>query len=91
MARFDVSPAQQELSGVVWLEHYGCYSATLAGWVPMGFSYEKTGYRVTVAGKTLKRRAPSIEEAAKNAVAMAKLLSNSLVAALEVVDARKTK
>ena len=82
---FEVPSSAPFLAGLTWFEKYGCYSCKVDGWLAMSFSYDAAcfspknstagptaGYKVTVCGKTLVRRAESVEEAAKLAVRAAR-------------------
>ena len=62
------------LAGITWHEQYGCYSARIAGWLNLAFSYRDGAYHVSVAERSLKTTASDPESAAKLAVAAAKAL-----------------
>jgi hypothetical protein len=83
------------LAGLEWSERYGCYSAVMAGWLPLEFSSSmvktETGYKVKVFGKTLKNRGDSPETAAKLALKAAKELVERAHIALAEATQRAAK
>lgn len=82
-------PSTQRLAGIEWREHYNCYSATIAGWFHLGFSWSMDrsdpGYRINVGGRILKVRGTSAADAAQKAVLVARKLL--LKASVEVETA----
>ena len=88
---FSNSSTEPILAGVKWHEQYNCYRTQIAGWLDLTFSYESTrprdtpsaGYRVTVAGVVLKARGTSPEDAARIAVAGARILLAKALKELE--------
>lgn len=59
---------KQRIAGVTWNESSGYYSAVVAGWLTMEFSYRDVGYWARVAGHGLPTMAPDTNQAAEMAV-----------------------
>ena len=74
MKYIEVTGSTTVLAGITWSERYQCYSARIAGWLDLAFSYRDGAYRVSVADRRLKTTASDPEFAAKLAVAAAKAL-----------------
>jgi hypothetical protein len=91
MKHFETSGFEPVLVGIKWSERYNCYTARIAGWLELAFSYDITapkdgserGYRISVAGARLKGRGTSPEHAARITVASAKALLAKALKELE--------
>ena len=79
---FEASETKQVLAGIEWRERYACYTAKVANWLEMSFSYSNDGYSVTVAGKSGKEPQKSAEAAAEYCVKIAKQLLSKAQAEL---------
>ena len=69
-----VSGSSPTLAGVIWQERYDCYSARVAGWLDLAFSYRDGAYHVSVFGQRLKAAGTDSEHAAKIAVEAARVM-----------------
>ena len=76
MKQFYVAGSSPTLAGVIWQERYNCYSARVAGWLDLAFSYRDGAYHVSVFGNRLKTAGTDPEHAAKIAVEAAKVMLN---------------
>ena len=74
MKQFYVAGSTPTLAGVIWQERYNCYSARVAGWLDLAFSYREGAYHVSVFGVRLKAAGTSPDHAARIAVEAAKAL-----------------
>lgn len=68
-----------ELSGVKWAESFNCYTATIAGWLKLSFSYqavkaERGYYSIIVGGATLKAHGTDPLDSSQIAVEAARRL-----------------
>lgn len=74
MKNYSISkPEKITLGGIDWTEQYGCYRATLNGWLEIRFNYTKDAYEIYVADRLLKGQSTTPEEAAKLAIRAARL------------------
>jgi hypothetical protein len=90
MAKYiEVEPTSPTLVGIVWHEHFGCYRTTVAEWLELSFSYQNDGYRVVVAGHTVKARGRDPQSAAALAVAAARIFLRKALEALPVEEVGK--
>ena len=90
MAKYiEVGPTSPTLAGLVWREHFGCYSAKVAEWLELSFSYQKGGYRVVVAGHAMRARGRDPQSAAALAVEAARMLLRKALEALPVEEVDK--
>ena len=68
MARHQVPLPRQSthtVMGLEWTEQFNCWRTTVAGWLALEFVWNSDGYKMTFAGRELKAKANSPEQAAQ--------------------------
>jgi hypothetical protein len=83
MKQIQVFGSSPTLAGVTWQERYNCYSARVAGWLDLAFSYRDGAYHVSVSGMRLKTVGTDPDHAARIAVAAARQLLDKAQKELE--------
>jgi hypothetical protein len=56
--------SKQILAGIQWMVQYNCYQAEGLN-IPIKFAWKEDGYQITVAGRTLKHKPTTPQQAAE--------------------------